>query len=431
MILFFCVVYANEKIVVVTTYKWEPFNMIKNNRLEGIGIDFWRLVAKKADINYTFKIMENWNEVLDEIKNSKAALTVSTDKTDDRMIYSVFSKPYVKYPLVIATKNNIGFIFDIEYLKNKKIAVGKNFTAAKLMLKEYPYMQYVYVKDTDEALKMVKEGDVFGAIDILPVIAYKINKYEFNNLKISGQIPIDFQVRFMLSKKYEYLLPKINDAIDKINYKEKQKIYEKYITTNTKLFLTSNEILFYFLIFISFIIIIMLWIYTLIYELRELKNRKHNDYYLFCDRLTGIFNKESAIENIEKKLKNNEHFSIIMFDINSFKNINRFYGHQFGDITLLELVSCIKSILSQDEIFARIKGGTFVIILKETEKKACEKAKYIMKALENFEFSIVKNIKCTFVVKTIFPSTLNAEDILYKLENELRKCKKNNQLFRC
>ena len=405
--------------------------MIKNNKLEGIGIDFWRLVAKKADINYTFKIVENWDEVLNEIKNSNAALTVSTDKTDDRIIYSVFSKPYVKYPLVIATKNNIGFIFDIEYLKNKKIAVGKNYTAAKLMLKKYPYLRYVYTKNIDEALKMVKEGKAFGAIDILPVIAYKINKYDFNNLKISGQIPVDFKVRFMLSKKFEYLLPKINDAIDKISYAEKEKIYKKYINTNAKLFFTPSEILFYFLIFVSFIIIILLWVYTLIYELKELKNRKHNDYYLFCDRLTGIFNKQSAVENIEEKLKNNESFSLVMFDINNFKNINRFYGHQFGDITLLELVSCIKSVLSQEEIFARIKGGTFVIILKETEKKACEKAKHIMEVLENFEFSIVKNVKCTFVVKTIFPSTLKAEDIIYKLEKELKKSKKNNQLFRC
>lgn len=202
--------------------------------------------------------------------------------------------------MVLATKNNIGFVFDIEYLKNKTIAVGKNYTAAKLMLKKFPYMNYVYAKNIDEALNMVKEGKVFGAVDILPVIAYKLNKFDFENLKISGQIPIDFQVRFMLSKKYEYLLPKINEAIDRISYKEKQKIYEKYINADGKYVFSSKEIIFYFLIFTSIVIIILLWVYTLIYELRELKNKKFDDYYLVCDRLTGIYNKQSVMVNIEK-----------------------------------------------------------------------------------------------------------------------------------
>jgi len=120
-----------------------------------------------------------------------------------------------------------------------------------------------------------------------------------------------------------------------------------------------------------------------------------------------------------------------MFDINNFKNINRFYGHQFGDITLLELVSCVKSAVGQEEVFGRIKGGTFAIVLRETEKEACKKAKEIIDVLENFKFSIVKDLKCTFVVKTVISPTLNAEEIIYNLEKELRKCKNNNQLFRC
>ncbi|WP_143709757.1 diguanylate cyclase domain-containing protein [Nautilia profundicola] len=425
------VVYADSKITVVTTYKWEPFNMINSNRLEGIGIDFWKLVAKKAGINYKFKVVEKWSDVLNEIKNSNAALTVSTDETEDRKSYAVFSKAYVTYPLVIATKNSIGFIFDIEYLKNKKIAVGRNYTAAKMMYSRYPYLDYVYVNNTDEALNMVKEDKAFAAIDILPVIAYKINKYEFKDLKISGQIPIDFKVRFMLSKKYSYLLSKINSAIEKISYEEKEKIYQKYINPKTKLFFTSNEILFYFLILTSFLIIILLWVYTLIYELKDLKKQRHNNYYTDCDRLTGIFNRKTAIDIIKRKTGNNEKFSLIMFDINNFKNINRFYGHQFGDITLLELVSSVKSFLKKDEVFARIRGGTFLIILNETENDACKRAKNIQDSIKKFDFSIVKDIRCTFVVKTIYFPNGGAEDIVCKLENELKKSKRNSQLFRC
>jgi len=420
---------ATENITVVTTSNWEPFNMVHNHKLEGIGIDFWRLVAKKAGIKYKFKIVNQWCDVLKEIKQAKAHLTPSADITQDRVKYAVFSKAYVTYPLVIATKNDVGFIFDVESLKNKKIAVGKNFTAAKKMKQKYPFINYVYVESTDKALDLVNSSEVFGAIDILPVIAYKIGKYEYKDLKISGQIPIDFHVRFMLSKKYESLLPKINYAIDQLSYNEKEKIYQKYVKPPKKLYFTSNEMVFYFLIAASILIMIILWIYVLINELKSLK-RKKTQYTNDCDRLTGIYNYSKIEEIVNEKLKNKEVFSVILFDIIDFKSINRFYGHHFGDITLLELVSVIKSMLGKNDVFGRIKGGTFIIIIDETEIKACEKAKRIFEKIRDFDFSIVNRLKCTFVVKTVYNES-DFESLLFKTEKELLMSKRNSRVFKC
>ena len=47
-----------EKIKVVTTTTWKPFNMMTKGRIEGIEVDFWKLVAKKADINYTIHTVD-------------------------------------------------------------------------------------------------------------------------------------------------------------------------------------------------------------------------------------------------------------------------------------------------------------------------------------------------------------------------------------
>jgi polar amino acid transport system substrate-binding protein len=417
---------------VVTTKKWEPFNMVVNGRLEGIGIDFWNIVAKDLNIDYVYESVDSWREVLKNIKTQKADLTLSTDMTDERKRYAIFSKPYVSFPLVIATKNNIGFIFDVRYIKNKTIAVGKNYTAAELMRKKYPALNYVYVGSTDEALDLVKKGEVFGAVDILPVIAYKINKYEYDDLKISGQIPVYFHVRFMLSKKNVYLLNMINRAIDNITIKQKEKIYDKYINTlrSDRMVFSSSEMLFYFLILVSFVNIIMLWVYFLKKELNALKKEKYNTFKSGFDRLTGVFKREKAEEIIAQKLQNKEEFSLIVFDIRDFKSVNRFYGHHFGDITLLELSSLVNSLLKQNEVLARLKGGTFIIVTDETEIKACERAKHILKSIDKFEFSIVKNLYCTFVVKTFYPDG-EKEDVLTVMEHELQKVKKQGVDFKC
>jgi len=420
--------YAKD-VTVVTTYKWEPFNMIINGKIEGIGIDFWKLVAKKVGIDYKIKIVKRWPEVLDHIKTCPSVLTVGTDMTPERSKYAYFSKPYVIYPLVIATKNDVGFIFDIQYLKNKKIALGRHYTAAKMMKEKYPGLDYVYTENIDEALKLVRESKVFAAVDILPVIAYKINKYEFKNLKISGEVPLMFKVRFMLSKHLKDLLPEINKAIDSITYFEKEKIYHKYIKPAKKVSFTAREMILYFLLFVSFLIIIALWFYTLHNEMKIIKKNKIKECSNSYDRLTGVFNKQKAKELIDECSNAKEKCAVCMFDIKNFREINRFYGHQFGDIALLELVSLIKSQLKKDEYLARIGGGSFIIILNETEIEACKRANEIYQSIENFEFSIVKDLKCTFAVKTFYDK--NSEKILNELKKEIIKNKRKNRLFSC
>jgi polar amino acid transport system substrate-binding protein len=421
--------YANPHITVVSTYKWEPFNIKVKGRLQGIGIDFWKLVAKKAGIDYTFKTVETWSDVLKMIKEGKAALTISTDATENRKSYAVFSKPYVVYPLVIATKNDVGFIFDTKFLRNKTIAIGSDYTASEIMKKNFPDLKYIYTNSIDSALMMVKNNEAFCAIDILPVVAYKINKYQYGGLKISGRIPVIFKVRIMLSGKYKYLLPKINKAIDSITYKEKQEIYNKYVKPEKKYVFSSDELFLYILIGLSLSVVLMLWIYTLKAELLDIKQKENLRHSKDTDKLTGLFNKEKIKKIIENKINGGECFSLIMFDIKGFRNINRFYGHHFGDIILLELVSAFRSFLEKDDIFARMGGGSFLIITNKTEIDACHKAKNILRSLNEFEFNTAKEIVCDFALKSVCGEN-SVDEILNELEKELIKNKKNG-VFKC
>ena len=433
--LFFIVLFtylSGAPLKVVTTEKWEPFNMVVKGRLEGIGIDFWKLVAKDLNLSYEFVKEDKWYKVLDDIKNKKAVLTISTDKTKQREKYAVFSKPYLRFPLVIATKNNIGFIFDVRYLNDKTIAIGKNYTAAELMKSKYPGLNYIYVSSTDEALSKVAKGEVFAAIDILPVIAYKINKNEFKDLKISGQVPLYFNVRFMINKDYSYLLDGINKAIEKIPLQTKQHIYSKYINIlrSNRMVFSSNELLFFFLMLVSILNIFLLWIYMLVKEVKDLKVNSYKNMNKDCDRLTGALKKDKALELMYQKINNNENFSVIVLDIKDFKNINRFYGHHFGDITLLELTSLIKSVIAPNEVLVRIKGGSFAVITDKIEIEACERAKKLFKKIEEFEFSFVKRLKCTFVVKTFYGGS-EKEEIKNFLDYGIQKVKKLNLEFKC
>lgn len=84
------------------------------------------------------------------------------------------------------------------------------------------------------------------------------------------------------------------------------------------------------------------------------------------DSLTGLLNRATAIRSIRHALKNcQSHHILIMLDIDRFKQLNDSYGHQFGDKALHRAASRLKSALRRDDIFGRLGGDEFIILLKD------------------------------------------------------------------
>ncbi|NPA87549.1 diguanylate cyclase [Caminibacter pacificus] len=420
--------YLNTRVFnIATTTKWEPFNTEIDGKLVGIAVDYWKLIAKKTGINYKFLIKPTWIEVLQAIEYGDADLALGAGKTKEREKYAVFTKPYVTFPLVIATRNDVGFIPNITFLRNKIIAVGKGYTAEALLKKNYPNLNVISVPTIDEALKMVKEGKVYAAIDILPVIAYKINKYQYDNLKISGQLDIKFPVRFMINKSEKELVPIINKAIDEITFDERENIYKKWITAQK-----SKPNYFQIVIIIilaAIIVMLIIWVVKL-----KIKLKYEHEYEIMLeklasyDKLTGIYNRQKLEEFLEMFASvyqiNNEPFSVIFFDVDNFKKINDDFGHQVGDIVLVEISSIIQSSIRKRDIFGRWGGEEFMIILENCKiDEACSIAENIRKKIEKHNFGINRAVTCSFGVSEYAGGDLKyflleVDEKLYKAKRE-------------
>ncbi|MFZ5968496.1 MAG: GGDEF domain-containing protein [Bacillota bacterium] len=85
---------------------------------------------------------------------------------------------------------------------------------------------------------------------------------------------------------------------------------------------------------------------------------------LITDSLTGAFNYKYFDSVLEYKIKNREKFSLIMIDLDSFKQINDLYGHIAGNIVLKAVSEMIKRQIRQDDLLCRYGGDEFCIILQ-------------------------------------------------------------------
>ncbi len=422
----------NHTIRCISTATWAPFNTLKDGKLAGIAIDYWNIIKNKLQIDSKCKVANNWTTVLSDIKNKNSDITLATSITPKKKKYAIFSKPYASFPIVLATKKNIGFIPETRALKYKKIAVGKNYSVDELFEENYPKINIVKTKNTDEALKLLEEGKVFAVADILPVIAYKIDKYHFSDIKISGRTKWKFKVRMMVRKDYPELISSINKAIDSISTEEKIKIDRKWMAIRYGNGYSLKYILYIVGISAIIILIILAWI---IYLKREISKRKKLEKELerlaTIDRLTSIYNRYKMDISLQKHMEISKRYkrplSFIYFDIDHFKRINDTFGHKVGDLVLIQLCSLIKNSIRKSDIFGRWGGEEFLIILPETKKEeAVELAEKLRQKVQNYKFDKIKHLTCSFGV-TSNRENDNPEEIMIRIDKRLYKAKKEGR----
>ncbi len=113
------------------------------------------------------------------------------------------------------------------------------------------------------------------------------------------------------------------------------------------------------------------------------------------DCLTKLANRQKLNEELDKEILRENRYrhglSILMFDIDDFKNINDTYGHDVGDIVLMDIAKILKSSVRITDIACRWGGEEFMILLPETKiEEAFILAQTIVKNVEDYTHDPIK-----------------------------------------
>ncbi len=112
------------------------------------------------------------------------------------------------------------------------------------------------------------------------------------------------------------------------------------------------------------------------------------------DQLTNLYNRRKIIDIIDSFIKNAKdfdfEFSVLLGDINGFKNINDTYGHNVGDDVLIFFSEFLTDTLRVDDIIGRWGGDEFIVILPNTSNESANSVKdKLCKQLEKSRQKII------------------------------------------
>ena len=152
------------------------------------------------------------------------------------------------------------------------------------------------------------------------------------------------------------------------------------------------------------------------------------------DTLTGIWNRRAFLEMSQVEVDNAQrHYislSMIMIDIDKFKEFNDNYGHEVGDIVIKSFVEKLKVHVRDTDIFARIGGEEFVLVLPFSDMSdAKNKAEFLRTEIQDLNINISDtelHVTASFGVAQLNKEE-SLENLLSRADNAMYFVKNNGR----
>lgn len=167
--------------------------------------------------------------------------------------------------------------------------------------------------------------------------------------------------------------------------------------------------------------------------------QKKLEQFSYQDSLTGIANRRMFDQTLEREWsrsqRNQSPLSLMLIDIDFFKQFNDFYGHQLGDACIIDVAKALTSISKRaSDLVARYGGEEFVILLPETEAKDARRLatmcvnKIIEQQIPHLSSKTSDVVTISIGVSTIVPLLSTQPALLISAaDKRLYKAKKNGR----
>ena len=417
-----------DRITVINSSSWPPFSFVnEKGQPKGILVDLWQEIGHQQGIEVEF-VTQSWKDTLTAVKQGDADIHTGLFSSVEREAYLDFSVP-IRIPfatrLFVSNKLQVKGMSDIG---NLAIGVTLGGFAEGFIHNDYPHINLQTFSNSKQVVEAAIAGDILAFVLDYPAAMYYLHKYNAPTMFRVSETLYSKKLRAAVVKGNQEMLNFVNLAFQDLPTEEFDRITTKWLQSETRtpswLIPTFSSVLIFLLICFSLFYIIALK--------RQVAARTEDLQRLSeTDSLTGILNRKKIEEKFADELirykRYNRPFSIMLIDIDKFKEVNDTFGHPVGDEVLIALAKLLNNSVRQADSVARWGGEEFLLICPNTcIKEATILAEKLRKQIEEYDFPEIKHCTASFGVaeasqqdetKDIF---MRADKALYRSKTEGR-----------
>lgn len=407
----------NRTIRVGVDPNWYPLDFVdEKGQHSGMAADYLELLSKQLGLTFEVQTRGTWEQVLQKIRFRHIDVLAMATNTPERSEYSIFTRPYIKSPMVVVTDVSEDFMGQIEELRGKQIAVVKGYASHEWLKSNHPELSLVLVETTNEGLQLVSNGYLDVFVDNLATVSFLIKQQGLANLKVSGQFPYSFDLAMAVRSDQPILRNVLQKGLDAITPQQQAEIYDRWVKLEFKSQLDYSKVAPVFIILMVLIIGGGLYTWRLwvlhgrlktinsqlhLAEQRLIEKNNQLEVLSITDKLTDVYNRHKLDHSLQDFVALGHRYqrplSLVLFDLDSFKEVNDQYGHQVGDRVLKLFADLVRKNVRSSDVFGRWGGEEFLLILPETQlEQAIEIAEKIRSLIEShvFDERIKQTVSC-------------------------------------
>lgn len=385
-----------NKLRVAVDPDWAPFEYYDaDGHLQGISADYLALLEERLGIEIELVKDLTWPEVMVSARNREIDLVPAISSTPERRQFLRFTQPYVRSPMVLVTQQQVDYIPDIRQLQGKKLLVVEGYASDEMLSTHFPELGVDRVSSTLVGLNRVAAGDAEVFVGNLAAVTHLIKTEGLANLKVSGQTPYSFDLSMGVRDDWPLLAQILDKLLTGVSPQEHSHIYNRWVDLPQDQVFPWHRLLPGLLLLLA--VFLLMGLYTL--YLIRLNHRLHQaeaelleknselERVSITDKLTACYNRHHLdrvlADQASLALRHARPLSVVLFDLDYFKAVNDYHGHQVGDEVLKNFAQLVEQKIRSTDVFGRWGGEEFLLICPETnQNQACLVAEKIREALE-------------------------------------------------
>jgi len=240
---------------------WPPFEFIDQKGIySGVGAGYVELVA--ARLGVTMKPLPDlsWVDVIAKAKAGEVDILPAVARTSEREKYLHFTRPYISFPVVIATRKDAPFVDSLKGLGGKRVGVAEGYAMHELLITNHKELDILAVENIAKGLRDLNNGKLDAFVDNIVTITRELERSDFDLLKIAAPTQYKLELAMAVRKGLPELVPLLDKALASINKRERASIVNSWIALKVEYGLDFKTVLLWIVPFILIAVVIIFFV---------------------------------------------------------------------------------------------------------------------------------------------------------------------------
>ena len=199
--------------------------------IDGISADYLNFLRDALHLRFTLVPTDSWAETIRLANTGRIDVVVAASALDGLAPGFGLSTPYVRYPLVIVTRETAPFIGGLDDLEGAKVAIIGDARTDHVRFEGLPSLHSVTVDSAEDGLDAVAKGRAFAYIGNLGVVDRIVREHYAGTLRVAAPADRIQELSFGVAPRLVPLVPLIDRVLSAIPEAEREHIQNSWLST--------------------------------------------------------------------------------------------------------------------------------------------------------------------------------------------------------